>query len=187
MKGYHKNFKLDIDDTLVIRNKINDYFKTYDFEQLAVGNDTIFFFKKPSFLNSWEDNPLNWEMEIEVHFSKNNKALITHRVNHNNILTSKAFSELFENFLLNLNYFLVDNRDFKDVNTQALKVAKEKLYKYYALIITGILLGYLSGILLANSTEIALFRIIGVVMGGIMTEKLVNSYLSNKVYTIHKT
>ncbi len=178
MKNYNKHFEFEIKNDLNPKGKIKQYFKTYNFEQ-KTDNNHLVFVKKWSLLNGWKFNPLNWETKINVKLTKtkNNKAIINHTVISNGFLTPIVFSTLFKSFLLNLEQFVNQHINFKEKNNTQIKLAKKKVFKYYGLLIIGILLGLFTGIILKHFTGIKLFDTVGIIIGAITTKNIMNEYL----------
>ncbi len=56
------------------------------------------------------------------------------------------------------------------------------MFKYHGVLILGILMGFFLGNLIRSSTGISFFGAIGIIVGTITTEKIMNNYLikSNK-------
>ena len=69
------------------------------------------------------------------------------------------------------------NEKHKTKNIQEIKLAKEKVYKYHGILILGILIGLFLGIIMTNITGIKLLGTVGIIVGAITTEKIMNKYL----------
>ena len=177
MEKYINNFEFTISNNSETKEKLKSYFKSYDFEQVKDENENLLFVKKWSILNGWKFNPLNWETKIDIKLTENNKVIINHIVHSNGFLTPIAFKSLFEKFLLNLEQFVEFNEKHKTKNIQEGKLAKEKVYKYHGILILGILIGLFLGMIMTNVTGIKLFGTVGVIIGAIATEKIMNKYL----------
>lgn len=177
MEKYNNNFEFTFSNNSEAKEKLKSYFKFYDFELIKNEKENLLFVKKWSILSGWRINPLNWETKIDIKLTENNRVIINHIVNSNGFLTPIAFKSLYENFLSNLEQFVELNEKHKAKNIQAVKLAKEKVYKYHGILILGILIGLFLGIIITNVTGIKLFGTVGVIIGTIATEKIMNKYL----------
>jgi F0F1-type ATP synthase assembly protein I len=177
MGKYNNNFEFTVSNNSETKEKLKSYFKSYDFEQVKDEKENLLFVKKWSILNGWKFNPLNWETKINIKLTENNKVIINHIVHSNGFLTPIAFKSLFEKFLSNLEQFVEFNEKHKTKNIQEIKLAKEKVYKYHGILILGILIGLFLGIIMTNITGIKLLGTVGIIVGAITTEKIMNKYL----------
>ena len=179
MEKYNNNFEFTVSNNSKTKEKLKSYFKSYDFEQVKDENENLLFVKKWSISNGWKFNPLNWETKIDIKLSENNKVIINHIVHSNGFLTPNAFKSLFEKFLLNLEQFVEFNIKHKPNNIQEIKLAKEKVFKYHGILILGVVVGMFLGIILSTATGIKLLGTLGIIVGAIATEKIMNKYLEN--------
>jgi F0F1-type ATP synthase assembly protein I len=101
-------------------------------------------------------------------------------------LTPNAFKSLFEKFLLNLEQFVEFNIKHKPNNIQEIKLAKEKVFKYHGILILGVVVGMFLGIILSTATGIKLLGTLGIIVGAIATEKIMNKYLENNNNLQHR-
>ena len=186
MEKYYNNFEFTISNNFETKEKLKSYFKSYDFEQIKDENENLIFVKKGSILNGWKFNPLNWETKIEIKLIENKKVSIKHIVQNNGFLTPIAFTSLFEKFLLNLEQFVKFNKKHKPKNIHEIKLAKEKVFKYHGILILGVLAGMLLGIIMSNATGIKLLGTVGIIVGAITTEKVMNRYLKNNNNLQHR-
>ena len=186
MGKYINNFEFTISNNSETKEKLKSYFKSYDFEQVKDENEKLLFVKKWSILNGWKFNPLNWETKIDIKLTENNKVIINHIVHSNGFLTPIAFKSLFEKFLLNLEQFVEFDIKHKPNNIQEIKLAKEKVFKYHGILILGTVVGMFLGIIISNATGIKLLGTVGIIVGTIATEKIMNKYLENNNNLQHR-
>lgn len=128
-------------------------------------------------MNGWKINPLNWEAKIDIKLVENNRMQIKHRVVSNGYLTSMVFTDLFENFLINVKEFINQDKDFIMNNLRQIKLAKRKVLKCSGLIIMGVLSGSFFGFVLTHFTGNQIFYIVGIIIGGLMIQKIINQNL----------
>jgi hypothetical protein len=186
MEKYNNNFEFTVSNNSKTKEKLKSYFKSYHFEQVKDENENLLFVKKWSISNGWKFNPLNWETKIDIKLSENNKVIINHIVHSNGFLTPNAFKSLFEKFLLNLEQFVEFNIKHKPNNIQEIKLAKEKVFKYHGILILGVVVGMFLGIILSTATGIKLLGTLGIIVGAIATEKIMNKYLENNNNLQHR-
>lgn len=179
MKKYINNFEFTVSNNAEIKQKLKSYFKSYDFEQVNDEPKNLHFVKKESILDGWKFNPLNWESKIDITLTENNNVIINHIVYSNGFLTPIAFNSLFEKFLLNLEQFVNFNINHKSSNNQEIKLAKVKALKFYGILILGVVVGAYLGTMLSSALGIKLLGTLGIILGAIATEKIMNNYLEN--------
>ena len=179
MKEYEKRFEFDIEDNSNLKKKLMKYFTSYNLTKVKDENSTIILEKKWSLLDGWKLNILNWETKIGINLDENNKVKINHKVITNGFgyITPIAFSSLFEKYLINLEKFINQNESFERKNNELIKLGKVKMLKYIGILIVGILIGFYFGYILENLTEIKLFGYVGIIIGALVSEKILNNYL----------
>ncbi len=179
MKEYEKNFEFDIEDNVNLKKKIIKYFTSYNLTKVKDENNTIILEKKWSLFDGWKLNILNWETKIGINLDENKKVKINHKVITNGFgyITPIAFSSLFEKYLINLEKFINQNESFEKKNNELIKSGKIKMFKYFGILIVGISIGFYFGYILKNLTEIKLFGYVGIIIGTLVSEKILNNYL----------
>ncbi|WP_179344671.1 hypothetical protein [Winogradskyella ursingii] len=185
MNNYNNIIEFEFSDSSRFKRKLEYYFDYYNFDQIENNKNEFVFEKKWSLSNGWKFNPLDWETTIKIKLIENRMAIIKYDVISNGVLSSVAFSSLFETFICNLEKFINQEIDFKKKNIKCIRLAKQKVYKYHGILIVGIISGLSLGVILTNLTGKTFFGTLGVVMGAIITEKLINSYLL-KQYLVRK-
>ena len=178
MKEYNNSFEFEIKNNSEIKNKLRKYFNGYNFK--VIKNETEFIFeKKRSILDGWKLNILNWESKIRIEFVKNNKIVIYHKVITNGlgVITPIAFSSLFVKFLNNLETYLNKNKPYERKNIELIRLGRVKLLKYSVILILGMLIAFYLGDFLEKITDAKIFRYLGIIIGILITEKIMNNYL----------
>lgn len=153
------------------------YFQAYNFKITTENHEQLVFAKKWSILDGWRLNPLNWECVVEVTFLGNDIVCIHHKVFSNGYITPIAFTALYDSFLLNLERYLNEKIDFVATNAAAIKKAKVNVMKYNGILLVGLLIGAAVGIAIAQATQLKLFGYLGIFLGVILIERIMNSYL----------
>lgn len=177
MKDYTRKFELSTHGNQHVRDKMKHYFEAYHFKITKYNIEELVFVKKWSLLAGWRLNPLNWESVVEVTFAENDKVHIHFTAVTNGYITPVAFAALYESYLLNLERYLNENIEFVAKNAISIKKAKVDALKYHGILLAGLLIGAAFGIVVAQATEIKLFGYIGIFLGVIFIERILNNYL----------
>lgn len=64
-------------------------------------------------------------------------------------------------------------------NIHEIKLAKEKVFKYHVILILGVVVGMFLGNIMSSATGIKLLGTLGIIVGAVATEKIMNKYLEN--------
>jgi hypothetical protein len=182
MKEYNKNFEFILKNDLKLKEKLKKYFFKYNYKQIKGLENQFSFVKKWSLLDGFTLNILNWETKINIEVIENKKVLMKHTVITNGFgcISPIAFRSLFEKFLCNLEKHINQNEKYEKKNNLIIKSGKIKLLKYISVLIIGATIGIYFGVILRNLTEIKLFGYLGIIIGTIATEKILNRYLIKK-------
>lgn len=185
MKDYRNHIEFDIADQNELVEKIKRYFDFYGFDLI---DDTQFVFvKKWSFWEGWRFNPLDWESRLEINI--NDRSLnIDHLVSSNGILTPVGFAKFYQSFLLNFEKFINHSKEFTEPNKREINNAKLKVYKYHALLVLGVVLGFFIGNVLGSSAGFKWIGYATMIITVLIMKKVLNYYLLNyKDYEIQQT
>jgi hypothetical protein len=177
MKGYTRKFEFSTHGNHHARDKMKHYFEAYNFKITKENDEQFVFAKKWSILVGWRLNPLNWESVVEVTFREKDKLHVHHTAATSGYITPVAFATLYESYLLNLERYLNENIDFVGTNAAAINKAKVDVMKYHGILLVGLLIGSAVGIAVAQATEIKLLGYLGIFLGVILTERIMNNYL----------
>lgn len=180
MHPYKKKFALKIENNNNFRQNLKQYFLFYNFDYSEKEENTILFFKKFSYLSGWRFNPLNWESEIKITIL-NNTLEIAYINKGNSQITPFAFDGLYNSFFNNLNLFVNKSIDFKEKNKQEIKKAKQKVFLQFLIIIACIFVFVIIGWLLKKEFNLHFLSKFSVVIGALLSLKMLNKYWIHKV------
>lgn len=136
-------------------------------------------------LDRWKLTVLNFEAEINIELIENEKIVIKHRVLTNGFGCTRpiAFSTSLKKFLFNLKEYINSYKKYEEKNNLILKSGKLKILTHIGLVIIGTAIGiYFRGIL-QHLIGSKIFGYLGIIIGAIGTEKIMNRYLIKKTPT----
>lgn len=174
---------IEIKKELKIRNvsnykeKLREYFKFYNFQMKEISETEIEFYKKGSLFQDWRFNPLNWESKCVIKETDPETLHILYSNQGNSSLTPSGFQFLFQNFINNIEGYLITKKDFKISNQKNIKIAKKRIFISFLIGTVGVILGGIIGNYIGNLLGVkGLFRYVGMYIGGFGLLKLVNNY-----------
>ena len=180
MELYKKYFTLNIKNDSELKRKLQEYFQFYNFELSEKEENQYNFFKKTSFLNGWNYNPLNWASTANIKIT-DNKLEISYINEGNSQITPFAFDELFTSFFNNLDLFLNKSIDFKEENSIEIKIAKKKVIYQFLIILFSIACFVILSKLLFQNFNLRFFESFVIAIGAIFSLKLLNQYWIHKI------
>lgn len=133
-------------------------------------------------LENWKYNILNFEAEINIELIENKKIVIKHRVLTNGFGCTKpiAFSTSFKKNLLNLKEYINSYKKYEGKNNLILKSGKLKILTYIGLVIIRTDSEIYFGSILQHLTRSTIFGYLGIIIGAIGNEKIMNRYFIKK-------
>lgn len=182
--SYKTTFEFSVENIPDLENKLRTYFEYYDFKFSEEGESgKYYFYKKGTILDGWKFNPLNWESDINVEITEAKKTVIHYEVKGNGQISAAAFHFMFEDFLKNFEQYVIEGADFKQRNAQQVKIARKKLGKYFAFVISGTILGFLVGFIFTKLTGNRIFGTAGIILGTLISRNLLNRKLKKNFTT----
>ena len=133
-------------------------------------------------LDRWKLTVLNFEAEINIELIENEKIVIKHRVLTNGFGCTRpiAFSTSLKKILFNLKEYMNCNKKYEGKNNLILKSGKLKKLTYIGLLIIGTTSEIYFGSILQHLTRSKRFGYLGIIIGAIGSEKIMNRYLKKK-------
>tara|TARA_R110002126_G_scaffold157104_1_gene304624 strand:+ start:55813 stop:56361 length:549 start_codon:yes stop_codon:yes gene_type:complete len=179
MHPYKKHYTFKTENSNALKTKLEHYFSKYNFLFEEGYENQFIFFKKFSVLDAWKINPLHWESKVIITLH-NETISIRYSNEGNGQITPHAFDTLFTTFFKNLEVYINEAKGFKDCNLFAIKKAKQKIGIQYLIVIVIICVFVFFGNYLKEVFKIKALGYFFIVIGGLFSLKLINSYWINK-------
>jgi len=161
MKRY---LQFEIESDSQLSKKVINYFDRSGFKLLEQNDNCLKFTFNSSILNTWTFNPLKWKSDIVVLINgKEIKAKFL--IDTSAQIVTAEVKEAWQVFIDNFRQYIIDGIEFEEVNTEAVKRARQSILKLTAWAILGIAVGGIIGACIKHLTGLTFMTYIGIILG----------------------
>jgi len=161
MKRY---LQFEIESDSQLSKKVINYFDRSGFKLLEQNDNCLKFTFNSSILNTWTFNPLKWKSDIVVLINgKEIKAKFL--IDTSAQIVTAEVKEAWQVFIDNFRQYITDGIEFEEVNTEAVKRARQSILKLTAWAILGIAVGGIIGACIKHLTGLTFMTYIGIILG----------------------
>jgi hypothetical protein len=158
----HLQFKIERDSQL--SKKVFNYFDRSGFKLVEQNDNCLKFTFNSRILDTWIFNPLKWKSDIVVLINdKEIKAKFL--IDTSAQIVTAEVKEAWQVFIDNFRQYIIDGIEFEEVNTEAVKRARQSILKLTAWTILAIAVGGIIGACINHFIRHTFMTYIGLILG----------------------